>query len=611
MNYSFPVAKGVFVFVTALFVVSMIVAATAEAAQAAVLVDANGTTTTTTGTTTAKTPFGADEGNDCDDDNTIHNQQHTSCRRNNIIDTDNFILGNRTENAGEQPNSNSNSSSNNIYESPDVEWCRRRPTWRKVIQDDDDDANDNNINTNTSDNENDSLRNRCRKALGYHPDLEQVTDYKDPLLSSSFDISVDYDFEHHSFDEDLLEEHEDPETYHQLPILERPLVRKLSACMDQEIQQLRNSSNSNTANNNNNNNTTKNASAADSSTTTGTMKKARVSELYHRDQDHMAVMGIVEHALTENEAEAVLALAICARLHLPLLFQARDFSYNDNDLQEEGGNDVTFLAGFLQLLAPGVAASIQQAAGLVWKEAAWEDGDTNDFVPVDVGDDNDNDDEETTARTGTSEYSTKIRPDPVVDCGIRTTEHLSYDKWKGLGHHVDADSDYTVLVMLSDPDDYEGGEFYLCPDDYCRRKITVKPTRLSAIVFLSNYLHGVEDIQTPGRVTFANELWRYGDVPAMDMRPGPDDHVWGSDDDDDDYDDDYDENDDENENENENDDEDDDEKDAVERTIRSSERKTAVKTTVFCYFYEVIRKAVAFQIYPACAAAVYNERIVA
>jgi len=333
-------------------------------------------------------------------------------------------------------------------------------------------------------------------------------------------------------------------------------LRKLSACMDQETQQLRSS---NTANNN----TNKNYSADIS--TTGTMKKARVSELYHRDRDQMAVMGIVENALTENEAEAVLALATCARLHIPLLFEARDFQSDDSGVDEEGGNDVTFLAGFMQLLAPGVASSIQKAAGLVWKEAEWEDDETNDFVPVDVWDD----DEETT--TGTSEYSSKIRPDPVVDCGIRTTEHLSYDKWKGLGYHVDAESDYTVLVALSDPDDYEGGEFSLCPEDCsslwwesgdeaaiggpdCPRKITVKPNRLSAIIFLSNCIHGVEDIKTPGRVTFANELWRYGDVPAMEMRPGPNQHVWGTDDDDDYDDDDY---------YDENDYEDDDEKDAV------------------------------------------------
>jgi len=502
------------VFVTALFVVSFIVGAT-----------------TMTGTT--KTPFVC-EGNDFDDDNTIKNQQRSFPKNNidNENDNDNLMLENRTENAEGESNSISNSSSSNIYESPDVEWCRRRPTWRKAIQDDDD--NDNDMNTSN----NDSIRNRCRKALGYHPDLEQLTKFKDPLLSSTFDTSVDFDFENHYYDKYQVKEHEYPETYHQLPVLERPILRKLSACMDRETQQLHSSSNTTTT-------TNKTNDSADVSTT-GIMKKARVSELYHRDRDQMTVMGIVENALTENEAEAVVALATCARLHIPLLFEARGFGLEDNDLQESGGNDVTYLAGFMQLLAPGVASSIQKAAGLVWKEAKWEHDETNDFVPVDVWDDND---EETT--TDTSKYSTKIRPDPVVDCGIRTTEHLSYDKWKGLGQHVDSDSDYTVLVALSDPDDYQGGGFSLCPENYldlwretvdeaalggpdCLRKITVKPNRLSAIVFLSNFMHGVEDIKTSGRVTFANELWRYGNVPAMGMRPSPSMYVLGTDEDNDD-----------------------------------------------------------------------------
>merc|ERR1719401_3225577 len=59
----------------------------------------------------------------------------------------------------------------------------------------------------------------------------------------------------------------------------------------------------------------------------------------------------------------------------------------------------------------------------------------------------------------------------------------------------------------------------------CPGKISVKPNKYAAIVFVSEVNHGVEPILSEGRVMFANELWRYGHVPATMMRPGPADFV--------------------------------------------------------------------------------------
>ena len=94
---------------------------------------------------------------------------------------------------------------------------------------------------------------------------------------------------------------------------------------------------------------------------------------------------------------------------------------------------------------------------------------------------------------------------------------------------VSLGSDYTVLVALADPNDYDGGNFTLFPDgvETPTTKISIKPKRLSAIVFLSEFTHGVESC-TPGRKMLTNELWRYDDTPVFVNRPTPASHVFGN-----------------------------------------------------------------------------------
>jgi hypothetical protein len=84
-------------------------------------------------------------------------------------------------------------------------------------------------------------------------------------------------------------------------------------------------------------------------------------------------------------------------------------------------------------------------------------------------------------------------------------------------------------VALADPNDYDGGEFTLFPDgvETPSTKISIKPKRLSAIVFLSEFTHGVESC-TPGRKMLTNELWRYDDTPVFVNRPTPASHVFGN-----------------------------------------------------------------------------------
>jgi len=406
------------------------------------------------------------------------------------------------------------------FESHDVEWCRRRPTWR-------DDGED--------------VRERCQEVLRYvPPDPEQLTSEFQGILSSNYDPATGLGTD---------------EGYDVLPVLERPIFRILSACMEKEL------------------------ATTVGGATTGTLITPSIDRYWRRQHDGLVMMAVVRNALCEEEAAAVEALTACLMEHVPDAFDHRDFYHTD----EGGGNDTTFLAGYLQMLAPGVAARTHGNAQLVWENVGWKDDADTTYEPVDLH--YYDPDFEERDEPDTTEYSRRWLPDPA-HMGIRTSEHLSYDRWGVLGYHQDAGSDYTVLAALSDPAAYEGGAFSLCPhteftegihhkDGLGRRRlsaiagkdgkdctaiITVKPERLSAIVFLSLFSHGVGDILTPGRIMFTNEFWRYENVPATVQRPGIKEFVLELNEDDDDlfYDVDDDDDDDNDEDDDEDDDDDDD-----------------------------------------------------
>lgn len=108
---------------------------------------------------------------------------------------------------------------------------------------------------------------------------------------------------------------------------------------------------------------------------------------------------------------------------------------------------------------------------------------------------------------------------PPAQCGLRTTEYLSYRRYKNLSEHDDAGSLYTVLFALSDPKDYEGGEYYIRENLGSDKVHYIKPQQCSAIVFLSESWHGVTDILSGHREMFTNELWLYEDPPWPISRP--------------------------------------------------------------------------------------------
>jgi hypothetical protein len=193
---------------------------------------------------------------------------------------------------------------------------------------------------------------------------------------------------------------------------------------------------------------------------------------------------IIKSALTPQEAFAVQSLGECIRKILPLdlpYYEKRAFAESDelhnNTDYLVSGNVCTFMAGTLQLFAPGVAAQISTIAKVAWQAGGWV------------------------------EESFDSIPDPRT-MGIRTTEHLSYETTSKLGVHCDCGSNITVVVSLSDPNEYQGGQFRLESN-----KVQFKPNKLTALVFRSEILHGVDPILSGKRETFATEFWPTTDSP--------------------------------------------------------------------------------------------------
>lgn len=168
----------------------------------------------------------------------------------------------------------------------------------------------------------------------------------------------------------------------------------------------------------------------------------------------LPIMVLVENALNEMEVRAVEIVADCLRT----TGQLHDFTFEHRGF-ETGGNEVTFLAGFLQLLVPGVAYQIHHLAYRVWSSTHWGE-DPEPFRPINshvlvqqqeaysnskhpARNNNDNNnvhdqdyDKEEEEDNRRKVYSTKWWPNPY-EMGIRTTEYLTYDKWGGLGYHED------------------------------------------------------------------------------------------------------------------------------------------------------------------------------
>jgi hypothetical protein len=154
------------------------------------------------------------------------------------------------------------------------------------------------------------------------------------------------------------------------------------------------------------------------------------------------------------------------------------------------------------MLLPEIAGLIQEIG-----ELAYDHGNWNTTSQSDNSDNN-------------SENHHHLQMPPIGSCGLRTSEFLDYGQFKSLGTHIDADSLYTVIFALTDPADYQGGEYYI--EDSTGVRYLIRPQQFSALVFLSDQRHGVMDITGGVRQMFANEYWALDDPPFPLRRPDPD-----------------------------------------------------------------------------------------
>eukprot|EP00550_Attheya_septentrionalis_P008116 CAMPEP_0198294904 /NCGR_PEP_ID=MMETSP1449-20131203/24709_1 /TAXON_ID=420275 /ORGANISM="Attheya septentrionalis, Strain CCMP2084" /LENGTH=371 /DNA_ID=CAMNT_0043995001 /DNA_START=310 /DNA_END=1423 /DNA_ORIENTATION=+ len=155
----------------------------------------------------------------------------------------------------------------------------------------------------------------------------------------------------------------------------------------------------------------------------------------------------------------------------------------------QGGNDCTYLAPFIQALCPHVMMTVKDIATLAWKAASWD----------------------------VDEHT--HHPDPM-SLGIRTSEYLSYEGWPSLEAHKDVGSIYTIMIAIKDPQEYDGGEFFI--QNSMLDSTNVKLEKLSAIVFKSDTIHGVRTITSGHRESFVTELWLNNDSPIGVCRPTED-----------------------------------------------------------------------------------------
>eukprot|EP00571_Detonula_confervacea_P000642 CAMPEP_0172321906 /NCGR_PEP_ID=MMETSP1058-20130122/44609_1 /TAXON_ID=83371 /ORGANISM="Detonula confervacea, Strain CCMP 353" /LENGTH=393 /DNA_ID=CAMNT_0013037521 /DNA_START=93 /DNA_END=1274 /DNA_ORIENTATION=+ len=185
-------------------------------------------------------------------------------------------------------------------------------------------------------------------------------------------------------------------------------------------------------------------------------------------------------AITEQQAATTRTLAShiqsSKKLH-NTQFEHRSFG------DGKGGNDCTYLAPILQAWSPGIAQQVIHIVQQAYDAANWQE----------LG-----------------------YPSPS-SLGIRTSEHLSYQGWKSLEGHKDVGSIYTCMIALKDPSDYGGGDFFVHNSLFDATDI--QPERLSAVVFLSDTIHGVRPVTSGVRESFVTELWERDDSPLTLNRP--------------------------------------------------------------------------------------------
>jgi len=198
---------------------------------------------------------------------------------------------------------------------------------------------------------------------------------------------------------------------------------------------------------------------------------------------------VFEDALDEFDVEQIYALSKCVREIMPDHVEDRPFDQGMTGYG--GGNNVTYLGGFFEVILPDLTNRIIEVATEGTTLAGW-------------------------------------LPHPR-HLGIRCIELLEYERNGELLWHEDADSVYTLTFMLGDPKGFDGGEFNILPRSWSNRQnktaiaalpsFKANPKQNGGVLFDSIASHAVTTLSRGKRTVLAVELWAYEHVDITGMRP--------------------------------------------------------------------------------------------
>jgi len=111
--------------------------------------------------------------------------------------------------------------------------------------------------------------------------------------------------------------------------------------------------------------------------------------------------------------------------------------------------------------------------------------------------------------------------------GIRCTQFLKYNANNEVVLHKDADSIYTMVLMLSSQDkDFVGGDILFQPEGVDESELLrSSPKQFGGIIFDSNVLHGVDTITTGDRKVLVFEFWPYEEPTIGQKRADAEDSI--------------------------------------------------------------------------------------
>jgi hypothetical protein len=230
----------------------------------------------------------------------------------------------------------------------------------------------------------------------------------------------------------------------------------------------------------------------------------------------------VTNIVNNRDRILIYALSRCVREHVPTNFESRSFySPEDSTVSKKnsvkvdgviiepevdgysGGNNVTYIAGFMQAVVPTLWSKITTAISAALVTSGW-------------------------------------REQGIAGLTVRCIEHLVYGESDHLAAHEDSDSAYTIVIMLSEQNKYTGGDFLVAdaaslPYDEDAvpqssvdilknglHRVELQP--LSLLLIDSQRTHAVEPVLNGQRNVLVIEFWEnLPESGAYDLRPDPED----------------------------------------------------------------------------------------